>query len=115
MSNNISEKQHIPTTKTWSFDEGPCPCTNGNMRAKSLTKTRKKSSPDDPKTSQQLVESNNDNFYAGEGDSLLIADLSKTCTKVDNKLIIIFKLMISIFNEECWCFQIMKYVVQLIR
>ena len=74
-------------TKKWSFDEGPCPCTNGNMKGKSFTKSQKTSSiteVDVYPSQLDCEKSNNDdgNCDVDEGDRLLIAHLSPVCSKV---------------------------------
>ena len=63
------------TTK-WSFDEGPCPCTNGSMKGKAIIKLPKT----DSTTAADVYPPQSD--CDGESDRLLIAHLSPTCSKV---------------------------------
>ena len=74
-------------TKIWSFDEGPCPCTNGNMKGKALTKSPKTDSTTaadvyPPQLDCEKSNKDDDNGCDGEGDRLLIAHLSPVCSKV---------------------------------
>ena len=66
-----------------SFEEGPCRCTNGTITSKSSIKTPKESNGEDGYTHQRLLASSTSSCYDGEGDSLLIADLSPACSKVN--------------------------------
>ena len=80
--------------KKWSFDEGPCPCTNGSLKNKPdiITTSAKPNSAISAVNvypSEKLKEadktSNEDadeDGYDGEGDRLLIADLSPICSTV---------------------------------
>ena len=82
-------------TKKWSFDEGPCPCTNGSLKNKpdiitTSAKTNSATSAVSAYTSEKIKETdkktNNDgdeDGYDGEGDRLLIADLSPICSTVN--------------------------------
>ena len=62
-----------PKTKKWSFDEGPCPCTNGSMKGKINNKSSKNESTaavDVYASKSDYGESNKDvgNGNEGEGD-----------------------------------------------
>ena len=72
----------VQKTTKLAFEEGPCPCTNGTIKSKSSIKTPKESSSEDGYTQRHLLASRISSCYDGEGDSLLIADLSSTCSKV---------------------------------
>ena len=81
-------------TKKWPFDQGPCPCTNGSIKNKpdiitTSAITNSATSAVNVYPSKKLREadkmSNEDadeDGYDGEGDRLLIADLSPICSTV---------------------------------
>ena len=87
LENIIAPDQHFSPksqeNNKWSFQSGPCPCTNGHLKKKS-----EKSSPRITFLSKNQVSkqiSNNrkrNSFLDEEGDSLLIADVSPSCSKV---------------------------------
>ena len=79
--------------KKWSFDEGPCPCTNGSIKNKpdiitTSAKTNTATSAVDVCPSEEIRESSkmtnvdDEDGYDGEGDRLLIADLTPICSTV---------------------------------
>ena len=81
-------------TKKWSFDQGPCPCTNGSIKNKpdiitTSAITNSATSAVSLCPSEKIKEANtttnddaDEDGYDGEGDRLLIADLSPICSTV---------------------------------
>ena len=87
LENIIAPDQHFSpqgqeNTK-WSFHEGPCPCTNGHLKKKSEKNTPKITFLSKNQVSKQISNNRKRNSFSDEeGDSLLIVDVSPSCSKV---------------------------------
>ena len=81
-------------TKKWSFDQGPCPCTNGSIKNKpditttsainhfALSAVSVCPSEKIKEAYKTTDDDADEDGYDGEGDRLLIADLSPICSTV---------------------------------
>ena len=92
----IAPDQHFPPksqeNNKWSFHEGPCPCTNGHLMKKSEKSTPKITFLSKNQVTKQISNNRKRNSFSNnrkrnsfsdeEGDSLLIADVSPSCSKV---------------------------------
>ena len=104
------------STKKWSFDQGPCPCTNGSIKNKpdiittsaihnSATSAVNVCPSEKIKEANKMTNCDSDeDGYDGEGDRLLIADLSPICSTVrefQSRLSkILFYLSVRLFNTK---------------
>ena len=85
---NIIAHDHYFSPKSqennkWSFQSGPCPCTNGHFKKKSEKSTSKITFLSKNQVSKQVSSNRKLNSFSDEeGDSLLIADVSPSCSKV---------------------------------